>query len=486
MRSNEFVLEASGGLARRWIEKQQGKETFFLDDKGNRWDLEDVTFWPQDPELSYVTDETGTAVDKMNNEINAYLSKKNLKTVNVITPKSKTAKQVAAIIVIVALGNEHIAYIRQVDHKHGTGPNSITWTNTAFKTATGLGIQSAQMKKAAIPLDPTDVVKPNSLYNINNLISSVSSSMANSNVPEEIKNGAGQLLINVQKGKAIPVPGMAAHKPVVEIKLGEIAAPIALITGNFVTGAYAQAEKELIGPMGGRWSTAKGVSFPPKSELLIDSYLYFPNGIVGISSKDASGGAKPSIKTIIDTLNQKRNEFDENFLRKNRRTIEVLKILEEKSAIDGVFEAADYYEEIGGVYSERDMNWVKSIYNKGKVDLNSAPKTIQRLLKNSNYQKVDYTHPEYQLGFHILAVLARLVVDQINYDRQEITNFFKTVLNKSNMVQVLARTKATGDGLAFDNFNVIWPPVFTGSILANAGSYTSRTRPTRKIAFEFK
>lgn len=486
MRFREIIKEASGGLARRWLEKQQGKDTFFLDQKGNRWDLEDVSFWPADPDLAYQTDDSSNAVAKMTDDINAYLAKKNLKTVKVFSPRSESSKQVAAMVVIVSHGNEKIAYVRHVDHKHSVGVNPITWTNTAFQTATGLALQSAQMKKAVVPLDPADVINPGSLYNVDNLISSVSSKMSSANVPEEIKTGAGKLLSNVKEGKKDPIAGMAQHKPVVEIKLGELAAPISLITGHFASGAYAQANKELIGPMGGSWQSAKGISFPNKAELLIDSYLHFPNGIVGISSKDASGGAKPSIKTIIDTLNQKRNEFDENFLRKNRRTIEVLKILEEKSAIDGVFEAADYYEEIGGVYSERDMNWVKSIYNKGKVDLNSAPKTIQRLLKNSNYQKVDYTHPEYQLGFHILAVLARLVVDQINYDRQEITNFFKTVLNKSNMVQVLARTKATGDGLAFDNFNVIWPPVFTGSILANAGSYTSRTRPTRKIAFEFK
>lgn len=486
MRYREFFVEASGGLARRWLEKQQGKDTFFLDPKNNRWDLEDVSFWPADPDLAYQSDETTNAVDKMNDEINAYLAKKNLKTVKVISPKTATSKQTAAMVVVVSHGNERIAYVKHVDHKHSVGVNPITWTNTAFQTATGLALQSAQMKKAAVPLDPADIITPGSMYGVDNLIGAVSNKMAGANVPEALKTGASVLLTNVKEGKKDPVPGVAEHKPVVEIKLGEIAAPIALVTGNFVSGAYAQANKELITPMGGTWQTSKGISFPDKAEMLIDSYLHFPNGVVGISSKDASGGAKPSVKIIVETLEQKQDEFDSKFLQKNSSIIEVLKDLDSKSAVDGVLNALQMLENTANAISPEDIKWFRSIYGKGNVPLESAPESVQQFIKASRYQRIDYNHPEYQLGYHVLAIWARALVDEINRDRNAITNFFKTILNKSNMVQVLARTKATGDALAYDNFNVIWPPVFTGSILANADSYTSRTRPTRKIAFEFK
>lgn len=404
MRFREFISEATGGLARRWLEKQQGKDTFFLDPKGNRWDLEDVSFWPADPELSYQTDDTGNAVDKMNDEINAYLAKKNLKTVKVISPKNATAKQAAAIAVIVSHGNERIAYVRHVDHKHSTGPNPITWTNSAFQASTGLALQSAQMKKAAVPLDPADVITPGSVYGVDNLISAVSNKMMNANVSDSLKKGAGVLLSNVKEGKKDLVPGLAEHKAVIEIKLGEIAAPIALMTGHFTSGAYDQANRELITPMGGNWQSAKGISFPNKAELLIDSYLHFPNGLVGISSKDASGGAKPSVRTIVETLDQKKDEFDPKFLRKNGMIIEVLKELDNKSAIEGVLNASQWLEHTADAISPEDIKWFRSIYGKGNVPLDSAPDSVKQFIKASRYQRIDYNHPEYQLGYHVLTI----------------------------------------------------------------------------------
>ena len=485
MRFNE-INEATGGLARRWLEKVGGKDTFFLDKKGVRWDLEDVSFWPKDPALAYETDETSSAVDKMNEEVNAYLSKKNLKSVHEITPQNRSVKTVASMVVIVAMGNEHIAYVRHVKSKHSIGNNPITWTNTAFQSSTGLSLQSAQMKKANIKVDPADIIRPGSMYTVDSLIDTVTQAVQGIAVPNELKVGIGPLLTNVRDNLRTPVASLAVHKPVIEIKLGEVAGPIALMTGHFASGAYEQAGKELIGPLGGTWTTSQGVSFPPKAELLVDSYIHFPNGIVSVSSKDASGGAKPSVKTIIDTIDNKRDQFDKAFLSRNRKYIETLRLLNDKSAIDGVLGATQYFENIGEYISDDDINWLRSIYGKGNVSTKGMPEGLKILLKSSRYQKVDYNHPEYQLGYHILAVLARSVVDEINVDRTRVTDFFKAVLNKSNLVQVLTRTKSVKDALFFDNFNVIWPPVFTGNILANADSYTSRTPPSRKIAFEFK
>ena len=486
MRFKDFVTEATGGLARRFLEKGQGKDTFFLDQNKNRWELDDVSFWPADPALSYDTDEVGTAFDKITDEVNTYLSQRNLKTINEFGTKTKKSKSLAAMIVVVSLGNEHIAYIRYVNHKHSIGNNPITWTNTAFQTATGLTLQSPQMKKASIKIDPADIIKPDSMYTVDSLIGAVSQSIQGTTIPETIKQGIGPLLTNIRDNLKTPVPSLAEHKPVIEIKLGEIAGPIALMTGHLTSGAYAQAGKELIGPLGGTWTTSNGVSFPPKAELLVDSYIHFPNGIVSVSSKDASGGAKPSIRTIIDTIDSKSDQFDEAFLRKNQLYIETLRLLNNKSAIDGVLEATQYFENISEYVGDDDIKWLRSIYGKGNVSRKGMPNGLGLLLSSSRYQKVDYTHPEYQLGYHILAVLARSVVDEINSDRTRVTNFFKAVLNKSNLVQVLTRTKSVKDALFFDNFTVIWPPVFTGNILANAGSYTSRTPPSRKIAFEFK
>jgi hypothetical protein len=113
------------------------------------------------------------------------------------------------------------------------------------------------------------------------------------------------------------------------------------------------------------------------------------------------------------------------------------------------------------------------------------PANWKTLLAAVPYQPDD-THPEYQLGFHLLAVAAKWVSNHLNEDSGKITDFFKEVLNKSSLVQVYAKTKADKEGgLFYSQFNVVWPPVFEGIIQVDADSYTARTKPSRKVSFSF-
>jgi len=74
----------------------------------------------------------------------------------------------------------------------------------------------------------------------------------------------------------------------------------------------------------------------------------------------------------------------------------------------------------------------------------------------------------------------------LNEDSDKMIVFFKEVLNKSSLVQVYAKTKADKEGgLHYNQFKVVWPPVFNGRIEVDADSYTARTKPSRKISFSF-
>lgn len=481
------LAEATGGIARRWLEKGAGKDIFFLDKSGKRWDLEDVSFWPKDPALKYEPDENASVSEKIAADIEPYLQSKGVTSRKDIGSIPAKASSGAAIIVILSSGAEKFAYVKIVKQKHSTGPNPITWTNTNFLDATGLTVQTPQMKKASVPFDPSDIVIPGNKYSADSIIQTLEKSVQGMDIPEELKEGAAKLISNVKNGIQDPVPNLKEHKPVIEIKLGEIAAPVALVTGNFVSGAYKQAEDNLIKPLGGTgWNGAASISFPAKGELLVDSYLNFSGGSVGISSKDAKGGAKPSIKTVVDTITEKADSFEPKFFEEYADTIELLKSLNDDSAIEGVEKIALQL----GIVEQGEIDFLNSIYSKGKVDASTIPAKLQELIDASPYKKVDYTHPEYQNGYHILAVLARAVTDYINKDKVKITKFFKAVLNKSNLVQVYAKaqekdTQEAPGGLYFSNFNVVWPPVFDGTIEAYSGHYTSRTRPTRKISFGF-
>jgi hypothetical protein len=255
-----------------------------------------------------------------------------------------------------------------------------------------------------------------------------------------------------------------------------------LVTGNLVGGAYSQANEQLLKPLGGSWQSASGIIFAAKGEELVDSYIRLPGGDVGISSKAGTRGAKPSLKSIVETLDTKAENFSDKFLTENTDLIENMKVLHEQSAISGVMTLAVQL----GIIDKEDVDYVSSIYSKGPADPSSMTPNISNLIRSSSYQKVETNNPEYQLGYHILAVIARKVADEFNKDKNRITEFFKAVLNNANMVQVMAKTSSKGDAVAYSKFDVIWPPVFTGAIQTYAGHYTSRTRPTRKISFEFK
>ena len=136
------------------------------------------------------------------------------------------------------------------------------------------------------------------------------------------------------------------------------------------------------------------------------------------------------------------------------------------------------------VLDDADITFLYSIYNKGPHHNAKLTAGWKKLLAEVPYQP-DKVHPEYQLGFHLLAVVAKYVASRINENTQEITNFFKHILSSSKLIQVYAKTTVKGDALFYSNFKVTWPPVFAGTISVDANSYTARTKPSRKISFSF-
>lgn len=482
MRAFEIISESTGGIARRFLEKQSGKDIHFLDAQKQRWDLEEVVFFPADPDLKYEGDETATAMQKMQTDLDQYLKSKNLTITKIFGEKSATTKSVAAMVVVVANGTTKSTYIRQVRNKQTVGSNAIKWDNTEFRDNTGLTVQTPQMKKAGVPIEPADYVVSGTQYSTDQLINTVISKIESQPLPEELKTGIPLLLQNVVDGKVQAAPNTKQHEPVIQVKLGEIAAPIALVAGKLVSGAYSASNEQLLKPLGGSWASASGISFPDKGELLVDSYIHLPGGEIGISSKAGKQGAKPSVKSIIDTLTTKSESFTPQFLNDHNDIIEDLTVLYEQSAISGVMTIAAQKK----IIDKADIKYISSIYSKGNVDPSGITENLRNLLNNSTYQNLDKANPEYQLGYHILAVIAREVANYFNRDKNRITEFFKAVLNNANMVQVLTKTATQGDGVAYRTFEVIWPAVFEGVIQTTGTHYTSRTRPSRKISFEFK
>jgi hypothetical protein len=99
---------------------------------------------------------------------------------------------------------------------------------------------------------------------------------------------------------------------------------------------------------------------------------------------------------------------------------------------------------------------------------------------------VDLSNAKFQMGYHLLGNCAKLLKFKLNENSALMTDFFKAVLNKAQMVQVYTDTERSSKGIKFNDFNVVWPPTFTGIIRIESDHYTSNAKPSKKIAFVFK
>ena len=98
---------------------------------------------------------------------------------------------------------------------------------------------------------------------------------------------------------------------------------------------------------------------------------------------------------------------------------------------------------------------------------------------------VDLSNAKFQMGYHLLGNCAKLLKFKLNENSVLMTDFFKAVLNKAQMVQVYTNTERSSKGMQFKDFNVVWPPTFAGKIVIESDHYTSNAKPSKKISFVF-
>lgn len=480
MRSREFIVESSGDISRRWFETQSGKFVPFIDKNGDEWEISDIQYFPPNPNLKYEGDKPK---DQLLRDVSNYLRHTYAST-DIRLYGSGTGAGMLVILTNLDDDSEK-AFLKLFPSKRDLSATPLFWGTTYFAKDSGMIPQTPQMKKAVIPLDPANLIRPSKLYSVESLINGVAYQAKKIDVEPILYKNIKNLLTQVHLGLAEPIDGLTPFRSVIEIKLGEIAAPIALASGQLLSGQFNDLWKSLLGPAGYEFGTAY-ISFPDKQERLIDSYLHLPNSqTIAISCKSGSnGGAKPSTAIIAQTLADKQEEFaDATFQKKYGAIIQAINTLNDSSAIDGPLDLAVRYDLI----NNEDHSFIKTIYGSGRIldkDLKRVSPHLYLLYKTATYNP-DPHNVEYQTGYHLLAIVARLVAAKINNDPR-LTQFFKAVLNKSDLVQITSRTKVSGDALCFKDFQVIYPPTFQGSVRIDCSSYTSRTKPTRKFSFTFE
>jgi hypothetical protein len=93
-------------------------------------------------------------------------------------------------------------------------------------------------------------------------------------------------------------------------------------------------------------------------------------------------------------------------------------------------------------------------------------------------------NPRYNVGFHILASLARRVVAEINKD-PKFGEACLTFLNISPIIQLHMQTRTTGDDVAVTGFTSKYPPNFNGTVALDASKVYYATGVNGRCTFAY-
>lgn len=373
----------------------------------------------------------------------------------------------------------------------------IFWKVSDFeKEVSKVGIDLEQVRAAGstgtsgnVNFGPLNVGITDRVIPINNLIAEVKQGVQDKIAPED-QNTLVELLENLGGAQTTINPEYKANY---EVQFGEVAAPLAIARGINVTGSIQEAEEQLLGLLdpGTKFTSISQVEFPENiAEKLVDSYLITPNGSrVGVSSKDKKGGAAASISSIIETINTKLDVIKErvpDFEERYAEYISRLRVIENSTGKTVAFNLA------------ADMGIISEQTAKEALDLmltDPGNEEALRSIGNGGYYELTinydgYTpkteHPMYKVSYHAVSSLARIAAAEFNKDKEQTYRFFATVLESSNMIQVMTTLSAKGDQAAFTKFNVIYPPVFDGDIKLDPSSYFTAQKPPAGYTFKIK
>jgi len=504
MRSFEFITEAQGGMWDRNLERKSGADIQFSKDKLT-YSLLDVVVFPTDQRLLYQTDGENTATDQMKADIDQYLASVGVTTQAQYFTPGKNAG--AAMVVILGDKTNKSAFIKFYKTKSASHP-PLYWQTSVFQrdtgwTQSGKG-KSATAKAAEIKISPYDFVKAGQRYQISALPNMIEQNLKSrgSNYPQNLVTGLPDMLTDLMNNASpVPTANLEAYQDQIEVVFGETAAPIALSLNRRVSGAYTDAEKNLLNPMGLSWASFKEVEFGSFGEKIGDSFLWAGETKVIISSKNQKGGAPASLTGAMETIDKFPDDFGPGtkFYKKYQSFLPVLEKLHAGTAVSGVIDACESIEMI----TTEEAAYIRSIYGKGTGtldELNQYP-NLPELYKAKAFlgatvtnkqgkevtsaRGVDINNPKFQMGYHLLGNLAKKLKERLNSDRGLMTDFFKAVLNKSSMVQVYTKTSRNDKGIYFSDFDLVWPPTFTGNIIIESDFYTSNARPSKKLSFVF-
>jgi len=474
------------GIAARDTIADDGAGAIFSNDKGEEIELYSLIYFPEvgryENDDKKKVDNPVTGRDKAQAAIAEWMESSAVKPENF---KMVNAPNMAAALSIWKNKKGELVVYGRYASNIRSGALGITWPNSQFAKETGYSSDDVASTSENVALKPSDLFTEE-LMTVPQLLTIVNKKLPES-LPEDLKVIVPAMLNAVARGEETYVPGAAEHRAVIEKYVGEYAAAIAVITGNFISGNYDDAERDVLAPQGADWSDMKLMQFPTSTTTaLVDSYVYSEDesAHVAISSKAGGGGASASLSSVAKILDKKADQFDNKFLAQNEELIHGINLLSNNSAVEGVYKTAKLY----GILSDHDIkiiHYLTKSFDKDEKILSGRLKKLARTYPTAEYVEKAKMHPNYNLGYRLLAAAARKVTDKLNGLNP--TDLFRAVLAKSSMIQVYAKTQKRGDSLAFVDFRVVFPATFTGTIVFDAQTNFFSTQPPKgRVTFKLK
>lgn len=517
MRAREFLLtESEGGMMRRAEEAQRGKNVSFKNSSDHIISIISSEVFPQDVDKA-------DDYQQLASEILDYAKSQGVNPRDVLTLPatgglSAPEKAGAALVMIFndESSNKKIAWVALKPSKK-PGAYSIFMQTKLFSDLTGYvqlsgkkgeeGKISGVQQRALTNLKPVGILPTNRGIAVDEIPSLVESFIGNrDDLSPEIKEQVVKLLEEVAEGSSNPVPGAGDYAKSYEIDLGETAATIALTKKKFLSGDWQAAEAG----MNINFSNIETVEFPnDPAEKLYDSYLIVDKkSRIRVSSKDKAGGAKASVSGVVDDISNYPDRYEGLFDSATNpgydELLEIVQIIKSpdmqlvasskswkrNGSIAGVLQLGTKLGVISSQQSARILEIIDADVQKlSESELGNLKKILS--YKGTN----DSGRPDYRIGWHLLAGIATEAANRVNTNYKT-DEFFKAILERSNMIQVKTTLKQqsvkspTGEdtkGAYFSNFQVIYPPVFTGTIKLDASSnFFATRRPVGKMGFSIK
>jgi uncharacterized protein YpmS len=480
------ITEAQGGMSKRWLESQT-TPIVFADATGMTYTMDNLVLLPnQAPALP---------IGELVQELEDSAGQLGFKTNDIKVINRAPAKQGAGMLIIMKnQKNKRVAFFKFFN-KRTMDTLGMHWSPADFEKETGLSWQQTRMtgtgkerKEEVISranLKPLFAVPSNTNLAIS-AVPAQAKAMLASELGNDLSDKMGQLLTLAIQGRKDMIPGLAPYERDIRVDFGEVASPLALIDGKLCTGNWAQVNTELLSPLGASWANATQVYYPAAgNEPLYDSQLVWPNGTkLRISNKAEGKGGAASTVSILEVI----TKYPERFSKQDRAMmapggkyydfVEALNIIASNKSFVGPVKLAIQFKYIDEQEGDVVLSYLENKIASGTQGL------TPRLIKILEVMKAKTDLPDYKVSYHLIAALARVVVNHLNQNVELTTEFFKFILSRANLIQVNQFTSRKDDAIGWNSFEVVWPPVFTGKIKFSASDFQSNKKPTSRLSFK--